>query len=179
LSLIGVQSFAVSADEGPPAGGRRSANSSGPRERPSAAAWQSPPLGGTGRDPHITGPRPSLARVDTRKELREFLISRRGKVTPQQAGLPTYGGHRRVPGLRREEAALLAGVSVEYYTRLERGNAQGVSDGVLEALARALQLDEAERTHLVDLIRAAGTTRPLRRAALSGSGPRCSASSTP
>jgi transcriptional regulator with XRE-family HTH domain len=101
--------------------------------------------------------------VDTRKELREFLISRRGKVTPQQAGLPTYGGHRRVPGLRREEAALLAGVSVEYYTRLERGNAQGVSDGVLEALARALQLDEAERSHLFDLARRSSSTTPARR----------------
>jgi transcriptional regulator with XRE-family HTH domain len=104
--------------------------------------------------------------VDTRKELREFLISRRGKVTPQQAGLPTYGGHRRVPGLRREEVALLAGVSVEYYTRLERGNAQGVSDGVLDALVRALQLDEAERAHLFGLARASSAgTRARRRPA--------------
>ena len=101
--------------------------------------------------------------MDTRKELREFLISRRGKVTPQQAGLPTYGGHRRVPGLRREEAALLAGVSAEYYTRLERGNAQGVSDGVLEALARALQLDEAERAHLFGLARASSAGTRVRR----------------
>jgi transcriptional regulator with XRE-family HTH domain len=96
--------------------------------------------------------------VDSRNDLRQFLASRRAKVTPQQAGLPIYGGHRRVPGLRREEVALLAGVSVEYYTRLERGNAHGVSDSVLEALVRALQLDEAERAHLFDLARVTNTT---------------------
>ena len=103
--------------------------------------------------------------MDNRKELREFLISRRAKVTPQQAGLPTYGGHRRVPGLRREEVSLLAGVSVEYYTRLERGNAQGASDTVLDALARCLQLDEAERAHLFDLARSTSATPPRRRPA--------------
>ena len=103
--------------------------------------------------------------MDNRKELREFLISRRAKVTPQQAGLPTYGGHRRVHGLRREEVSLLAGVSVEYYTRLERGNAQGVSESVLENLARALQLDEAERAHLFDLARRTTATPARRRAA--------------
>jgi transcriptional regulator with XRE-family HTH domain len=101
--------------------------------------------------------------VDTRKDLREFLATRRARITPQQAGLPTYGGHRRVKGLRREELALLAGVSVEYYTRLERGNAHGVSDSVLEALVRALQLDEAERSHLYDLTRAARATARSRR----------------
>ena len=93
--------------------------------------------------------------VDTRSEMREFLTSRRAKITPEQAGLRTFGGTRRVPGLRREEVALLAGVSVDYYTRLERGNASGASESVLEALARALQLDEAERAHLFDLARAA------------------------
>jgi transcriptional regulator with XRE-family HTH domain len=103
--------------------------------------------------------------VDNRKELREFLISRRAKVTPQQAGLPTYGGHRRVPGLRREEVSLLAGMSVEYYTRLERGNAQGVSDSVLENLARALQLDDAERAHLFGLARRTSATPARRRPA--------------
>jgi len=92
--------------------------------------------------------------VDTRSEIREFLTSRRAKITPEQAGLPWYGDNRRVPGLRREEVALLAGVSVDYYTRLERGNLAGVSETVLEALARALQLDEAERAHLNDLARA-------------------------
>jgi transcriptional regulator with XRE-family HTH domain len=103
--------------------------------------------------------------VDTRNEIREFLTSRRARITPEQAGLRTYGDNRRVAGLRREEVALLAGVSVDYYTRLERGNASGVSDTVLEALARALQLDEAERAHLFDLARAAHATRGRRRPA--------------
>jgi transcriptional regulator with XRE-family HTH domain len=93
--------------------------------------------------------------VDPTADIAEFLASRRAKVTPEQVGLPTYGA-RRVPGLRREEVASLAGVSVEYYKRLERGNASGVSDSVLEALAGALQLDDAERAHLHDLARAAG-----------------------
>ncbi|MDA0181341.1 helix-turn-helix transcriptional regulator [Solirubrobacter phytolaccae] len=88
-------------------------------------------------------------------DIAEFLTSRRAKITPEQAGLPSYGT-RRVPGLRREEVASLAGVSAEYYRRLERGQVTGVSDLVLEALARALQLDDAERTHLFDLARAAG-----------------------
>jgi len=101
--------------------------------------------------------------VDTKTEIREFLTSRRAKITPDQAGLPVYGGQRRVPGLRREEVALLAGVSVDYYTRLERGNINGVSDSVLEALAGALQLDEAERAHLFDLARAAQSTAAARR----------------
>ena len=101
--------------------------------------------------------------MDTKTELREFLTSRRAKITPAQAGLPLFGGTRRVPGLRREEVALLAGVSVDYYTRLERGNASGVSDTVLEALARALRLDETERTHLFDLARAMQPSAPRRR----------------
>src|SRR5437016_4341351 len=102
--------------------------------------------------------------VDTKKEIRDFLTSRRARITPEQAGLQSYGS-RRVPGLRREEVAVLAGVSVPYYTRLERGDANGVSDSVLEALARALQLDDAERAHLFDLARAAQPTpaRPRRR----------------
>ena len=93
--------------------------------------------------------------VDTSKDLGEFLASRRARITPQQAGLTLYGSNRRVPGLRRQEVAMLAGLSVEYLTRLERGNASGVSDSVLDALARALQLDEAESSHLFDLARAA------------------------
>ncbi|WP_232237853.1 MULTISPECIES: helix-turn-helix transcriptional regulator [Actinoalloteichus] len=101
--------------------------------------------------------------VDYRNEIREFLTSRRGRITPDQAGLSIYGGNRRVPGLRREEAALLAGVSVDYYTRLERGNLSGVSESVLGALARALQLDDAERAHLFDLARSANTTARPRR----------------
>jgi transcriptional regulator with XRE-family HTH domain len=91
--------------------------------------------------------------VDARSEIREFLTSRRARITPEQVGLISYGS-RRVPGLRREEVAVLAGVSVPYYTRIERGDMSGVSDSVLEALARALQLDEAERAHLFDLARA-------------------------
>src|SRR5215204_1305776 len=91
--------------------------------------------------------------VDATTEITEFLVSRRARVTPEQTGLPTYG-KRRVPGLRREEVASLAGVSIDYYRRLERGNVNGVSDSVLEALAHALQLDDAERAHLVHLARA-------------------------
>jgi transcriptional regulator with XRE-family HTH domain len=105
--------------------------------------------------------------MDSRSEIREFLTTRRARITPEQAGLRTYGsGPRRVAGLRREEVALLAGVSVDYYTRLERGNAAGVSDAVLEALARALRLDDTERRHLFDLVRASqpATTRRRRRA---------------
>jgi transcriptional regulator with XRE-family HTH domain len=101
--------------------------------------------------------------VDNRNEIRDFLVSRRARITPEQAGLTAYGANRRVPGLRREEAAMLAGISVEYYTRLERGSARGVSGDVLEGLARALQLDDAERTHLFDLVRAASARRPPRR----------------
>jgi transcriptional regulator with XRE-family HTH domain len=98
-----------------------------------------------------------------RGEIRQFLITRRAKITPEQAGLRFYGGNRRVPGLRREEVALLAGISIEYYTRLERGNASGVSEEVLEAIARALQLDDVERAHLTDLVKTANVTRPSRR----------------
>ena len=101
--------------------------------------------------------------MDAKNEIREFLTSRRGKITPDQVGLPIYGDNRRVPGLRREEVALLAGVSVDYYTRLERGNAAGVSDSVLDALAGALQLDEAERSHLIDLARATQPATATRR----------------
>jgi transcriptional regulator with XRE-family HTH domain len=100
--------------------------------------------------------------VDATNELSQFLTSRRAKVTPEQAGLRAFG-RRQVPGLRREEVASLAGVSVEYYKRLERGNAAGVSDSVLDALADALQLDDAERAHLFDVARAAGPVAPKRR----------------
>src|SRR3954465_10130089 len=92
--------------------------------------------------------------VDPANDIAEFLTTRRAKITPEQAGLPSYG-KRRVSGLRREEVASPAGMSVEYYKRLERGNVSGVSELVLEGLAGALQLDDAERAHLFDLARAA------------------------
>ena len=98
--------------------------------------------------------------------MREFLTSRRAKITPQRAGIPT-AGQRRVPGLRRSEVAALAGMSVEYYAKLERGSLAGVSAGVLDALARALQLDDAERAHLLRLAHEAdgssAVLRPIRR----------------
>ena len=101
--------------------------------------------------------------MDAQKEIREFLMSRRGRLTPEAIGLPDYGGRRRVAGLRREEVALVAGISVEYYTRLERGNATGVSAIVLDGIARALQLDDVEAAHLADLVDAAGATTTLQR----------------
>jgi transcriptional regulator with XRE-family HTH domain len=101
--------------------------------------------------------------MDNRAEIKAFLSSRRAKITPEQAGLSAYARNRRVPGLRRSEVADLAGVSVEYYAQLERGDLSGVSDSVLEALARALQLDEAEHAHLLDLARAAGPVARTRR----------------
>lgn len=91
--------------------------------------------------------------IELRTEIKEFLSSRRARITPERAGLSAYGGNRRVKGLRREEVALLAGVSVDYYVRMERGSLAGASDGVLDALASALQLDEAERGHLFHLAR--------------------------
>lgn len=100
--------------------------------------------------------------MDLKAETRDFLTTRRARITPDKAGLPAYGGNRRVPGLRREEVAMLAGVSVDYYTRLERGNLAGVSEEVLEALAEALQLDEAEHHHLFDLARAANASGAAR-----------------
>ncbi|MFE4198491.1 helix-turn-helix transcriptional regulator [Paenarthrobacter sp. NPDC056912] len=109
--------------------------------------------------------------MDNRTETRDFFSTRRARITPEQAGLAAYGGNRRVPGLRRGEVAMLAGVSVEYYTRLERGNLAGASESVLESLANALQLDEAERDHLNDLARAANDggrqrRRPVRKQAI-------------
>ncbi|MFG2422729.1 helix-turn-helix domain-containing protein [Streptomyces sp. NPDC048448] len=101
--------------------------------------------------------------MDNRSEVREFLVSRRGKVTPDQVGLAAHGGTRRVPGLRRREVAELAGVSVEYYTQLERGSLRGASESVLDAVARALRLNEDERTHLFDLARAANAGAAVRR----------------
>jgi transcriptional regulator with XRE-family HTH domain len=103
--------------------------------------------------------------------VREFLASRRARITPEMAGLALFGGRRRVPGLRREEVAMLAGVSVDYYTKLERGNLAGTSESVLDAIARALNLDQAERDHLYNLARASGPSgkaqrRPLQSGAV-------------
>jgi transcriptional regulator with XRE-family HTH domain len=106
------------------------------------------------------------SRGDVRDQIRTFLATRRAKLSPEQVGLPAYhADRRRVPGLRREEVAVLAGISTEYYTRFERGNATGVSESVIDGIAHALRLDDAERTHLLDLIRAAAasTGRPRRR----------------
>lgn len=103
--------------------------------------------------------------MDHRDEARDFLSSRRARISPEQVGLLTSGTRRRVPGLRREEVSRLAGVSIDYYTRLERGNLQGVSDSVLDAVATALQLDAAEHEHLRDLARHQNTSP--RRAARS------------
>ena len=100
--------------------------------------------------------------VTSKDDIREFLVARRANVTPAQAGIQDLGGERRVPGLRRQEVADLAGVSLDYYTRLERGNIRGASKGVLNAIARALRLTDVERTHLFDLARAStpGPNRP-------------------
>jgi len=105
--------------------------------------------------------------MTTAANIREFLISRRSRLTPAEAGLPDFGGRRRVPGLRREEVALMAGMSVEYYVRLERGNASGISDAILDGISRALKLDDAEHAHLHDLVRAAnrGARTPHRKPA--------------
>src|SRR3954468_17888430 len=108
-----------------------------------------------------TGPsaayRGAVSKPDLTAEIRDFLSTRRARITPQQAGLPAYGGNRRVKGLRREEVAMLAGVSVDYYVRMERGSLGGASESVLNALGDALRLDEAERAHLFSLARESGT----------------------
>lgn len=100
-----------------------------------------------------------MDQLDQRAELGEFLRSRRARLRPEDVGLPEYGRHRRVPGLRREELAQLAGVSVAYYTRLEQGHGQNVSADVLDAIARALRLDGTESAHLTRL----ASPRPRRR----------------
>ncbi|MFD5162443.1 helix-turn-helix transcriptional regulator [Streptomyces hawaiiensis] len=101
--------------------------------------------------------------MDRSSEIREFLRTRRARITPEQAGLPPHPGPRRVPGLRREEVAQLAGVSVDYYVRLERGRTQGVSEAVLDAVARALHLDDVERAHFFTLAQPKPTARTRRQ----------------
>lgn len=112
--------------------------------------------------------------MDNRSEVREFLMTRRARLTPDAAGIIT-GGNRRVAGLRRSEVATLAGVSVEYYAKLERGALAGASAAVLDSVARALQLDDTERAHLLDLARAADgipTSGRTRRSATRPAAPR-------
>lgn len=110
--------------------------------------------------------------MDNRDEVKSFLTSRRERLTPEQAGVSVHSGQRRVKGLRREEVAALAAVSTDYYTRMERGNLTGVSPAVLDSIAHALQLDDAERTHLLHLAQTAnaatrvgeaGSRRPAAR----------------
>ena len=122
--------------------------------RPIAVAAESLTMGVLAGHPGVGPGRPRLESMDNRAEVREFLMSRRAKVTPADAGIAA-GANRRVAGLRRTEVALLAGVSVEYYAKLERGAIAGASASVLEAIAEALQLDDTERAHLFDLARAA------------------------
>lgn len=102
--------------------------------------------------------------MDPRSEISSFLVSRRAKLTPEQAGVPFHSGARRVPGLRREEVAHLAGVSADYYARLERGKIAGASREVLDAVARALQLDDDERQHLLDLVQVTQRRAPRPKA---------------
>lgn len=119
-----------------------------------AAGVAGPALTGYNVTPHLGSGVLTVEVMDTRAEVRDFLMTRRAKITPEQAGLPVHG-QRRVPGLRRDEVARLAGMSVDYYVRLEKGNLNTASDSVLNAIANALQLDEAERAHLFHLARTA------------------------
>src|SRR3954451_3324446 len=121
-------------------------------------------LPGTDRAPQRSATAPNLEAMDTKSEIRDFLTSRRARIAPEEAGLKVFGP-RRVRGLRREEVATLAGLSVDYYNRMERGNLGGASDSVLDALANALRLDDAERAHLFDLAHASRTSSSGRRRA--------------
>src|SRR3954462_14727795 len=114
-------------------------------------------------DGRLAAYRGAVSKPDLSAEIRDFLSTRRARITPQQASLPAYGGNRRVKGLRREEVAMLAGVSVDYYVRMERGRLAGASDGGLDAVASALHLDEAERDHLFHLARQSRTPSGPRR----------------
>lgn len=136
-----------------------------PRDVPGPGFDSSPGLGFLG----LAGPGCNRAGevildgMDARAELSEFLRSRRARLRPEDTGLPFFVGRRRVPGLRREELAQLAGVSVDYYVRLEQGRLQNVSESILNAVATALRLDDAERTHLHNLARPARRQRRASR----------------
>jgi transcriptional regulator with XRE-family HTH domain len=116
--------------------------------------------------PSPRGTRTYIGGVDLSAEVRAYLMSRRARITPAQAGIVSDGDDRRVSGLRREEVATLAGMSTDYYKRLERGNLRGASEAVLEALAQALRLDEAERAHLANLAKCANQTLRSRSRAM-------------
>lgn len=103
--------------------------------------------------------------MNGKTELGDFLLARRSQLRPEDAGVRTYGERRRVPGLRREELALLAGVSASYYTRLEQGQSLSASAEVLDAIARALRLTESERQYLHDLAHGERHHGPARRPA--------------
>lgn len=111
---------------------------------------------------------PDAGALDPRAELSEFLRTRRARLKPQDVGLPSIGRHRRVPGLRREELAQLAGVSVAYYTRLEQGDGRSVSVDVLDSIARALRLSDAERAHLTHLAKPKDKNPVVRRQQVRG-----------
>ena len=102
--------------------------------------------------------------MDNRKEASDFLRLLRARITPERAGLTVYGGDRRVAGLRREEVAQLAGVSAAYYIKIERGDLRGVSESVLYAISRALNMGDAEIAHLLDLASTANSGRVVTRA---------------
>ena len=124
---------------------------------------QVPAEPGTHRAPLFGVSDRRLVGMDRSSEIRDFLTSRRARVTPEQAGVPMFAGVRRVPGLRREEVAHAAGISVDYYNRLERGKTTTASPEILDAIARTLQLDPTEHDHLFDLF--ATTRRPSGRSA--------------
>src|SRR5687768_7401831 len=133
---------------------------------------------GNVRTSHPGGGGRNVGIVDNRSDVRDFLASRRARITPERAGLPAFGANRRVPGLRREEVALLAGVSVDYYTRLERGHLNGVSDSVLESLAGALSLmRRSGRTYGIWPVRRTRRGAVIAGPASSWSGQGCNGSS--
>lgn len=137
-----------------------------PSVKATSVSRDRPALHGHWQDPRARCVVAYIRCMDQTRDIRDFLTSRRARLTPQEVGLPDFGGRRRVPGLRREEVALLAGMSVEYYVRFERGNASGISEGIIDGVSRALRLDDTERAHLHDLVRAANDgVRPVRRRA--------------
>jgi len=147
---------------GPAAGSVADRRGHARQESRAAGGEEVPVEGCPARGSQRPGAPRTVSDVDNRAEVRDFLVSRRADITPERAGLSSHG-RRRAPGLRRSEVAALAGVSIEYYSKLERGSLGGASAGVLDAIARALQLDEAERTHLFHLAQAAAGSSAIIR----------------